>query len=153
MNFCSVCSNYLFLENVTDDTTGVTSLQYKCHNCSYTEPCANFREEITKNTTIDTTGLIYDMTFMRTKAIQCPKVALGRCVCPEVLYFRQKHTPQMLYVCCNPACQHQWTKTVAATATAAAMDEGEDEDAGEDDDAGDDEDAGDDAGDDAEEEE
>jgi hypothetical protein len=126
MKFCPTCSNYLYLENKKDeDGSNLGNLEYKCHNCLYAEDCDDFHEEITKNTTIDTTDFIYDKTFMRTKAIRCPKIG---CVCPEVLYFRQKHTPQMLYVCCNPTCQHQWTK---ATADGDVMDEKGDDAEGE----------------------
>jgi hypothetical protein len=103
------------------NTQTKTQLENVCHNCGYAKNCDTFFETAGAQKEIDTTNLIHDLTFLRTRAIPCPMGCNG-----EVLYLKKKAQEQhLLFVCCS--CSEQFKHTTSA-GEAAAEDEAEDDD-------------------------
>lgn len=114
MKFCPDCSNCLYIEEVTQDEKKI--LKNSCRNCGYSEERTNNKVDEFQfdydghKKLIVPEELTYDKTYLRTRVVECPNTD---CICnkdekvaPEVLYYRQKNSLKLHYVCCH--CNTMW---------------------------------------------
>ncbi len=112
MKFCPDCNNCLYIQQTEDDEK--QNLENYCRNCGYHEKRTESKiesfqfeyEAAYKN--IVPEEIVYDPTYPRTRAIECPS---GTCPSHsgtprEVLFFKQKGNLKLTCVCCN--CKIMW---------------------------------------------
>ena len=111
MKFCPDCNNCIYIKENTKDT-GERYLENYCRNCGFVEE----REETKLDTfktnqesvrrTYSPEELVHDYTYPRTKAVKCPNPECSETGKGEVMYFRQKNSLKLNYVCCD--CNTMW---------------------------------------------
>ena len=111
MKFCPDCNNCLYIQESSNDDK---NLENYCRNCGFSEKRVDNKiekfqfeyEQSYKN--IVPHEIVNDLTYPRTRAVQCPS---GTCSSNhgeprEALYFKQKGTLKLTYVCC--ICKTMW---------------------------------------------
>lgn len=112
MKFCPDCSNCLYIQESGEKEK---ELENYCRNCGYSEKrtenkIESFQFEYDsayKNFVPN--EIVYDLTYPRTKAVECPNME-----CPtrtntelrEALFFKQKKSLKLTYVCTT--CKTMW---------------------------------------------
>jgi DNA-directed RNA polymerase subunit M/transcription elongation factor TFIIS len=114
MKFCPDCNNCLYIQESSSSSDDSGNLENYCRNCGYSEKRADNKietfqfeyEAAYKN--IVPEEIVNDLTYPRTKAVECPN---GSCVSRtnnqrEVLFFKQKGNLKLTYICAN--CKTMW---------------------------------------------
>ena len=111
MKFCPDCSNCLYIQETTGEDKHIENY---CRNCGYSEKrtdnkIENFQFEYEASyKNIVPEEIINDLTYARTRAVECPN---GSCSSNsggprEALFFKQKGTLKLTYICAN--CKTMW---------------------------------------------
>jgi DNA-directed RNA polymerase subunit M/transcription elongation factor TFIIS len=116
MKFCPDCNNFLYITEGTTKDDEKNVLINTCRNCGYEEKREDNKidtlkfdyETSYKNLVPD--EIVSDLTYPRTRAIKCPNADCDCNVDPkvlrEVLFFRQKSSLKLTYVC--SICKTMW---------------------------------------------
>jgi DNA-directed RNA polymerase subunit M/transcription elongation factor TFIIS len=112
MKFCPDCSNFLYIKDSQDPETSETFLENYCRNCGFLERRTELKVDTFKidnevsYKNINPEEIVCDLTYARTRAVECPGEACSAGSKPEVLLFKQKGKLKLTYVCCN--CKTMW---------------------------------------------
>ena len=107
MKFCPDCNNCLYIQESIGEEK---NLENYCRNCGYSEKRADNKIETFQfdyeaaYRNIVPEEIVNDLTYPRTKTVECPN---GTCSSSrEVLFFKQKNSLKLTYICCN--CKTMW---------------------------------------------
>ena len=113
MKFCPDCNNCIYIKENTKEN-GERCLEDYCRNCGFVEEREERKLEQFKMNQSSTKKiykpeeLIHDFTYPRTKAVKCPNedCSSAKNGTGEVMYFRQKNSLKLNYICCD--CATMW---------------------------------------------
>ncbi len=112
MKFCPDCSNFLYIKDSVDPETAETYLENYCRNCGFIERRTELKIDTFKidnevsYKNINPEEIVCDLTYARTRAVECPDKSCASSDKREVLYFKQKGKLKLNYVCC--VCKTMW---------------------------------------------
>ncbi|KAL0903175.1 hypothetical protein M5K25_027532 [Dendrobium thyrsiflorum] len=109
MRFCRECNNLLYPKEEKQQKI----LLYACRNCDHEEVAdsfcvyRNFIDHEISEFTQTLQDVTADPTLPRTKSVKC-----AACGHPEVVFLQATtggdEGMTLIFVCCNPNCDHRW---------------------------------------------
>lgn len=111
MKFCPDCNNCLYIQECSQENK---ELENYCRNCGYSEKRVDNKiekfqfEYEASNKKIIPEEIINDLTYQRTRTIECPNSSCSdnSTSFKEVLFFKQKSSLKLNYICSN--CKTMW---------------------------------------------